>query len=598
MIWRVITFWLLGASFAVADFPRHSHVFAYNNGMAAGPGILTQMGDANPNLGDWTGGVSPFSRVNTETNTCTGYSAYGEVNGESTLEAWLDGQPLSVTTNSSYDPLYPIRWAAQMQLTPGAHQLKVAALHPSGFYTAWATNSFTNNVAHETTAIYRDYNGNIEQRIWTDTNGAQLHLQDLAWDTKNRLTDVTDVDGSYNGFYWHAEYDGLDRRLLTEYWVMTNGVAQIAGVTPFTINQYYDPQVEFLELGVSYDNQTTWKLYGPDLDGQYGGLNGTGGLDGVSPYLSLFNPVISDVRGNILAEVTNGVVVWNTSRPTGYGAQPGFQPVALGHGADVAQSSAWRGRWLDITGYYNIGLRPYNPVAGNWLSYDSTWNERDPNYLTFSGDDPINFFDPDGRCANPVSTTGVVGAAGVLEQAAQVRYNYRADVQSLIDTGTYSAERDALREFYNQPENTTALASAIADFYTSQQSAAGVVRNLTTPTVTAASVNNAAAFARYGGQGLIVLGAGISVYNVATAPDPYLAMAQEGSATVVGVGGASVGAWAGAGIGAAAGSVVPVVGTAAGGVIGAIVGAIGGGFGGGVAGHALGGQAYNSLYGH
>jgi RHS repeat-associated protein len=173
-------------------------------------------------------------------------------------------------------------------------------------------------------------------------------------------------------------------------------------VTPFTINQYYDPQVEFLELGVSYDNQTTWKLYGPDLDGQYGGLNGTGGLDGVSPYLSLFNPVISDVRGNILAEVTNGVVVWNTSRPTGYGAQPGFQPVALGHGADVAQSSAWRGRWLDITGYYNIGLRPYNPVAGNWLSYDSTWNERDPNYLTFSGDDPINFFDPDGRCRTPL----------------------------------------------------------------------------------------------------------------------------------------------------------------------------------------------------
>ncbi|MGP8199412.1 MAG: NucA/NucB deoxyribonuclease domain-containing protein [Limisphaerales bacterium] len=378
--------------------------FTYDSGVAAGPGILTQMGEANAGAADWDGGVSPFSRVNTETNTCTGYSAYGEVNGDSTLEAWLDGQPLSVTTNSSYDPLYRIRWAAQMQLTPGAHQLKVAAQHPSGFYTAWATNSFTNNIAQETDAIYRDYDGNIEQRIWTDTNGAQLHLQDLYFDAKDRLTDVTDVDGNYNGFYWHAEYDGLDRRLLTEYYVMTNGDAQIGGVTPLTISQYYDPQVEFLELGVSYDNQTTWKLYGPDLNGRYGGMNGTGGLDAVSPYLNEFNPVISDVRGNILAEVTNGVAVWTAARPTGYGSVPGYQPVALGHGADVAQSSAWRGRWMDITSYYNIGKRPYGPLDGMWLSYDPVWNAKDPNYLTFAGGDPIMGFDADGRCPAPSAT--------------------------------------------------------------------------------------------------------------------------------------------------------------------------------------------------
>src|SRR5208282_3954055 len=97
---------------------------------------------------------------------------------------------------------------------------------------------------------------------------------------------------------WTATYDGLNRRLSTTSILVTNGVPFTS--QPTTINSYFDPQVEFLELGVSYGITTEWKLYGPDLNGTYGGLNGTGGFDAVSPYLSLFNPTISDVRGNIL----------------------------------------------------------------------------------------------------------------------------------------------------------------------------------------------------------------------------------------------------------------------------------------------------------
>jgi RHS repeat-associated protein len=147
------------------------------------------------------------------------------------------------------------------------------------------------------------------------------------------------------------------------------------------------------------------------------GLNGVGGLDAVFTLggASSTSPTISDYRGNILGQVTNSTVVWNSSRPTGYGAVPGYRPVALGHGANVAQSSAWRGRWVDITGYYQIGMRLYDPVAGMWLSYDSAWNERDPNYLTFAGGDPIMGFDPDGRCvegtANYLYNGGAAGTA-------------------------------------------------------------------------------------------------------------------------------------------------------------------------------------------
>jgi RHS repeat-associated protein len=110
---------------------------------------------------------------------------------------------------------------------------------------------------------------------------------------------------------------------------------------------------------------------------------------------------ISDFRGNILAYYNSagGSNVWTAARPTGYGAVPDYRPVALANGANLPQSSAWRGRWPDITGYYHIGLRDLNPVSGGWLSSDSTWNERDPNWYTFAGGEPIMGYDADGRLA-------------------------------------------------------------------------------------------------------------------------------------------------------------------------------------------------------
>jgi RHS repeat-associated protein len=371
--------------------------FTYDTGTASGPGVLTQMGVPGTASANWNGGVSPFSRVNTETNTSIVYPAYGRVNGQSSLSAFLDGEPLSITTNNTVDPSNPIRWYTTMELTPGTHQLKVAAAHPSGFYTAWATNWFTNSLGSQSVAITRDGGGYITQRTWHDPNGTMAHQQTLFFDGKGRPADIFDIDGAQNGFYLHSEYDGLDRRLFTTCTVFTNG--QDPNLAPMVISQYYDPMVEFLELGVAYNDLNVWKLYGPDLNGQYGGLNGTGGFEGYSPYLNTFVPVISDFRGNVLAELTNNVISWSPARPTGYGAVPGYRPTALGHGADISLASAWRGRWADITGYYQIGKRVYDPVAGMWLSYDSTWNESDPNYLTFSGGDPINRFDFDGRMA-------------------------------------------------------------------------------------------------------------------------------------------------------------------------------------------------------
>jgi RHS repeat-associated protein len=375
-----------------------TNAMTYDNGVPAGPGVLTQIGQATGTGGKWSSSSDAFSRVANETNNSIQFAAYGHVNGQSTLDAWLDNQPVSITgigTNA-------MQWRASMELTPGAHQLKVAANHPSGFYTAWATNSFTNNITYQAATDTYDPAGNITNRTWKSQSGTVDRTQTLSWDARGRLHSVVERDSSNSGYNWTAVYDALNRRIQTTTVLVSNGIAST--VSPQSINQFYDPQVEFLELGLSTGNQTVWKLYGPDLNGRYGGLNGTGGFDGFSPYLNQFYPVVSDFRGNVLGEITNGIVSWSPSRPTGYGAVPGYRPAPFGNGVDISLASAWRGRWEDITGYYHVGMRDYDSVSGRWLTYDSVWNELDPNGYSFAGGEPIMGFDADGRLYFDVGT--------------------------------------------------------------------------------------------------------------------------------------------------------------------------------------------------
>ncbi len=370
-----------------------TNTFAYDNGAASGPGVLTSAGQSGASTPQWSGSAGSFSRVSSSTNTMIAYSAYGHTVGLVTLNAWLDNQPVPVTGIGNSTNV--MQWRAPLQLTPGTHQLLVAAQALNGLYTTSVTNTFTNTASYQAATDTYDAAGNITNRVWLNPSGGVDRTQTLSWDARNRLHAVTERDANTNGYNWTATYDGLNRRISTTSVLVSNGVAFTTA--PTTINSYFDPQVEFLELGVNYGSTTEFKLYGPDLNGVYGGLNGIGGLDAVSPILNLFQPTVSDERGNILGVITNGVMSWNPARPTGYGAVPGYLPLPLANGADISVASAWRGRWPDITGLYNVGLRPYDPVSGRWLTFDSVWNEIDSSGMTFCGGDPVNRVDPDGR---------------------------------------------------------------------------------------------------------------------------------------------------------------------------------------------------------
>jgi RHS repeat-associated protein len=373
-----------------------TNAFVYDYGTTGGPGVLTSNGQAVGTNVVWKGGTDAFSRINAATNSVAQRQAYGRLNGTATMTALLDGNPMPVTlvgTNDAYE------WQAQLALQPGAHKLVVNALNWSGFYTASDTNNFTNNAADRVQSTYAG-NGEVTNRVWINSLGQTNAAQSLSWDARDRLHGVTYVDSNTNGYIWSAIYDPLGRRLSTTTIFITNGVT--VSNLPRTISQYFDPNVRFLEVGENDSGVTTWKFYGPDVNGVYGGMHGVGGLEAVVNAPREASPVISDLRGNGLAlyNLAQAAVEWFASRPSAYGGVPGYRPLPLTDGSKMAPASAWRQKWPDITGLYYMGNRYMDPIGGNWLSADPLGHtDPDPSLNTLCGGDPVNYFDPDGRCA-------------------------------------------------------------------------------------------------------------------------------------------------------------------------------------------------------
>lgn len=185
--------------------------------------------------------------------------------------------------------------------------------------------------------------------------------------------------------------------------VIHHCVDELAGTDPFfgrrlkttsqgnTINYYYDPEVEFLELGHSVSGNKTWNLYGPDRSGSYGGAQGIGGLEmlsekGLNVYGALHN-----YFGDLIGKMTSGGVLNNGSVLGGYGPMP---ESSVNH--DLIPE--WRGHYLDATGFYYLGARYYDPVSGRFLSADPLGHDASLSLYDYCNGDPVNGLDPDGRC--------------------------------------------------------------------------------------------------------------------------------------------------------------------------------------------------------
>jgi RHS repeat-associated protein len=212
-----------------------------------------------------------------------------------------------------------------------------------------------------------------------------------------------------------------------------------AGVTGGTASansqitdSFFDPQVEFQEVGVSLNGARTWKIFGPDLDGTYGSSQGLGGLEATywQPAQQI-SGTIQDYFGNIPAtldfehldiQYDDWVVHWSPTPVNSYGPVLGYSPRLFSSGVSLADASVWRGKRIEPTGFYWLGARYYDPVAGRFLSPDPLGHSASMDLYSFCDGDPLNRFDPDGRFAKAASLDWYYngGAAGSLRTLAEL----------------------------------------------------------------------------------------------------------------------------------------------------------------------------------
>ena len=317
----------------------------------------------------------------------------GHAPGAGQVSVALDGQPINEVR---YDPNQPDGlWEGRMAFGPGNHSLVATATHLSGLVTAATTNAFTASTTNALTEAY-DGIGNVTNR--TLPGG---RVQTLGWDPLGRLVSITERVDTATNWIWAATYDPFSRRLSSTYRPLT------INDQPSTIHQFYDPQVEFLEIGVSLNGARTWKIHGPDLTGGYGDLMGIGGLEAtVRESDGVATGLLSDAFGNGVATIRGGVVLWTPVPLAGYGPVLGYTLPQLSDYHTLAEVSLWRGQRIDPTGLYWRGTRYYDARAGRFLSPDPLSHAASWDLYSFARNDPVNFFDPDGRFGQQIWTHG------------------------------------------------------------------------------------------------------------------------------------------------------------------------------------------------
>jgi len=394
--------------------------YQYDAGVKGGLGVLT-------GAADWdaaTNGLDTLKRPFKGTTTYARVPAFGKAFGAASVSATLNGTsvPLEFTQGNTNGWFY-----AQLLPQSGVNTLTVKAFHPSGLFTNQSTSIFTNNVSGHTVTNLYDAFGNVTRRVWRKSGGGLVRQQDFTWNALNQLVKVSERDANTNGFDWAAVFDALGRRVrVTERNVISNTPSGSVSTT----DSYFDPQVEFLEIGVSYNGRKELKVYGPDVSCTYGGAQGIGGLEAVIDVSTgSKHTVLNDRFGNVLGYAPvwqPSSFQWSAARFHSCGPKVGYETPFLASGVSLVQTLGWQGQRRDITGLYYWNARPYDPVERRFLTLDPLGVGATPGLYPAFGGDPVNFYDPDGRCLGKVGNFvyqggaagyGLRGLAGLYNQA-------------------------------------------------------------------------------------------------------------------------------------------------------------------------------------
>lgn len=278
--------------------------------------------------------------------------------------------------------------------------------HPSGQYTATTNSVVSAPVVEPQVAQHFDAAGCVTNRGWS--NGVS-RSQDLRWDAAGRLIAVAERKGDGHGYDWAAFYDPFGRRIRTTV-SPAGGTGEVGTVT---VNSVYDPEVEFLELGATVsaplmggwetETSTAWKIYGPDLAGGYGELQGTGGMEAIVEGGEVAT-LLHDFNGNVIGRrELSGYWEYNSARYTAFAPRPNQILPWFNAGVSLLEATNYRGKRLEVTGFYYFGAREYDPDTGQFLSPDPFGLAAGMNRYGFCANNPVSIFDPDGRLGkNPM----------------------------------------------------------------------------------------------------------------------------------------------------------------------------------------------------
>ena len=408
----------------------------------------------------------------------------GNAFGAGTVKLTLDGRNIAPVSFPGWqDPLG--NWSASALLAPGTHSLVATATHPSGWVAPAATSSFQVQPRAETVTNTYDEVGNVAARTWSGGK-----TQTLKWDGRGRLLEV--VQTGVSPFVWKALHDGLNRRLRTTYTPQ--------GSSPVSARSTFDPEVEFLELGLSINGQNAWKIYGPDLSERYGGLQGVGGLEAIIGADGVTRGIVNDWFGNTIGDVAapGAAVTWKSAHILAWGASATWSTPPLDGLKPLHELLGYRGLTVDPPGFIQQGLRSYDPVAGRWLSPDPLGHNGSLSLYDYCDNDPVNVFDPDGRFGKDVlpeigaNFTNIgIGMQNAKDQFSDFAMTLATD-PGKIGTGLYNTGQ-AVANYYGNfngsdylSDLSTGLSSVAENFNTREkafQGAGGLIFNVATAAV-------------------------------------------------------------------------------------------------------------------
>ncbi|WP_309400952.1 RHS repeat-associated core domain-containing protein [Cerasicoccus maritimus] len=412
--------WLTSETYAPADGESKTFEYGFDDDKL---GVLTKQ--SSPSR-DWEipdGELDEFARMREQEDTTPNYvaiDAYGFALGAKTVNLTLDdGSGPEALENVDYDPeSLDGRWDITLHLANGSYTLAGSAIHPSGAYTTQVDSvSFTVTSAtpvNEVIDVAYDDAGYTTERTFSDGR-----VQTLSWDVAGRLLRIEERNASDDGYDWSAVYDCFGNRLITTTTPVVSDVPQTGSTV--AESSFYDPMVEFLEIAVAIDGDRVWKVYGPDLNGVYGSLNGIGGLEAVFAETGAqWAAAVNDFYGNTTAWIVDGdpssdTLVWNDAKVNGYGPLPEFTAKSFG-GANTSatttnllEATLWRGKRIDATGFVFNGARYYEPRSGKFISPDPLGHGASTDLYSYANGDPVNFIDPDGRFGH-IAIGAAIGA--------------------------------------------------------------------------------------------------------------------------------------------------------------------------------------------